>query len=566
MLHQLSYYSFFTKYSQLDHYGFTSGIVVKSIRKIVPVVPREGSFEFYLRQVDVKKYGVAHVATEVVASIANEYQADVMKRELHQAIAALLARVVAIGLDQTIADILQQLSLDITPFLEVVQPTDDPQDTIYILQEIEITIATLRQNKMKVGTSIHLTTLTQELLHYANRAKDLLQLAKDIHVEQAWQTLIVKYLDHQKQRNSIRKHVSQHLDLLALEIVEHTSQKGESYIAENNAGIKKFFVKGLIGGAIIAVFALFKLYIYKSFDSNIQLAFWYSLNYAACFIIVKLVGGTIATKQPAMTASTIIKHIDNNNDLIIDGVEQVIVLLRKVSRSQIISLLGNFVMALSLAIGIGALLQATDLASPVNVSKADSLIRSVSPLAGGAIIFAAIAGCFLALAGLISGYVDNKVVASRLPYRLLHHRGLSYITTAKIRQRLGSWSLAKLGGMAGNIALGFMLGCAWLLTYILPFEVDIRHIAFSSSNVGYAIGNTSFDLSAVALSLVFVLLIGFVNFIVSFSLTLLLALKSRGTTIAGLGRLLLVLPKDLITHPLSYIWDRDQESTTNPPS
>ena len=38
------------------------------------------------------------------------------------------------------------------------------------------------------------------------------------------------------------------------------------------------------------------------------------------------------------------------------------------------------------------------------------------------IIYAATAGVFLALSGLISGYIDNKVIASKIAYRITNSR------------------------------------------------------------------------------------------------------------------------------------------------
>jgi len=148
-------------------------------------------------------------------------------------------------------------------------------------------------------------------------------------------------------------------------------------------------------------------------------------------------------------------------------------------------------------------------------------IKNVVP-SGSLVFFAAIAGFFLALSGLISGYVDNKVVASKFAHRI---RSNQMFLKSK---RLATYVEKKAGALVGNIFLGFFLGSTFLLSGLLPFQMDIRHIAFSSANVGYAIMDYDFDSNTILIALAGALLIGLVNFIVSFSITLYLALKSRG--------------------------------------
>jgi site-specific recombinase len=88
----------------------------------------------------------------------------------------------------------------------------------------------------------------------------------------------------------------------------------------------------------------------------------------------------------------------------------------------------------------------------------------------------------------------------------------------------------------------------------LPF--DIRHIAFSSAFVGYAAVGVDFILSwqaaaSIALSLV---LIGFVNLSVSFSLALYVGMKSRKVRFKQWRLLLGNLATRLNQHPGEFIF------------
>jgi site-specific recombinase len=184
------------------------------------------------------------------------------------------------------------------------------------------------------------------ILDYVAQLEHLIILKTDIHSETLWREMLERRMEFNQQRNSARRYIQRHTDLVAIEVVEHTSVKGESYIAESPSEYCDFFYRSLWGGVIISLFALFKLIIDAQALSPSWSAIWFGLNYAACFVIVKKLGGLIATKQPAMTASTIAKYADRNSDFVLGPTSDVVLLIRRVLRSQLVSLVGNFMMAL----------------------------------------------------------------------------------------------------------------------------------------------------------------------------------------------------------------------------
>ncbi|MDX1783736.1 MAG: hypothetical protein R3361_06220, partial [Aequorivita vladivostokensis] len=78
----------------------------------------------------------------------------------------------------------------------------------------------------------------------------------------------------------------------------------------------------------------------------------------------------------------------------------------------------------------------------------------------------------------------------------------------------------------------------------------IRHVAFSSANLGYSALSTQMGLVEFLIHLFYVLLIGFVNLWVSFSLALMVALRSRGTQISRFPVLLSSLWEQIKEKPL----------------
>ncbi len=225
----------------------------------------------------------------------------------------------------------------------------------------------------------------------------------------------------------------------------------------------------MLGGGIIAVFALLKL-LTKSYQlSDWSNALLFSINYTFCFIFVKYVGGVIATKQPAMTASKIAEYIDKKNNLKIDSMDSIVLLVRRVIRTQFISILGNFMLALLMACFISCGLAWSGWVDLSKVIKAEELIKKVVP-SGELICFAAIAGFFLASSGLIAGYIDNNVLVQKIGYRLQQQYSLFN------NKRLIYFIEKNLGALVGNICLGFLLGSLFLLSDFLPFSIDIRCI------------------------------------------------------------------------------------------
>lgn len=544
---QLNFYSFFTQYSRMEEYGFGSGLRKRLYRKILPIVPDSDTIEYIL----LHKTDPIQAALSVV-DFDNIVDGPVMK-QLNLSIKALCTKVAAFGLDNNIRAKYHFLGLDAQAFEDLIVQVNGLSEcknteisaVIKCLASIECLVIDLRKNKNKIGTSFYLTSTTRRVLHYIERAKQLLHLKLNITSKKHWQQLFADFIAYSKQKNSIRRYIKRHTDLVALEIVEHTSSKGEKYIAENRKEYWQFFYRSLQGGGIIALFALCKIIIDSLDLSQLNNAFLFSINYAMCFVVVKLTGGIIATKQPALTASTIVRNIDRQDDLVIDSINSITLLARKVFRSQFISIIGNFLMAISLASLLVWILRVSDITYVQDIVDAPYLLKNAMP-SSTLIFYAAIAGFFLAMSGLIAGYFDNKIVATKIAYRISNHKSLSR------SNKLAGFVEKKTGALLGNIFLGAFLGTAFLLSNLLPFSVDIRHIAFSSANVGYGITSYDFDTQTIALAVAGVFLIGFINFMVSFSITFYLTIKSRGANFRLIPKILVNVAKDFVTNPLAY--------------
>ena len=120
--------------------------------------------------------------------------------------------------------------------------------------------------------------------------------------------------------------------------------------------------------------------------------------------------------------------------------------------------------------------------------------------------------------------------------------------------RIGSYIQDRLGGIMGNFLFGCMLGSTGVIGTILGLPLDIRHIAFSSANLGYALVGFQFDLplKAIAWAALGVAAIGFTNLAVSFLLALRTAMRARGVQFEHGGPLFKALWRRLRQQPRSF--------------
>jgi site-specific recombinase len=167
------------------------------------------------------------------------------------------------------------------------------------------------------------------------------------------------------------------------------------------------------------------------------------------------------------------------------------------------------------------------------------------------VFHAAIAGVCLFLAGLISGYFDNLASYARIPERVARLGWLQRLSGTMGAARIADYLGANLGGLMGNLLFGVMLGSMGTLGFLFGLPLDIRHIAFSSANLGYALVALDFGLGARQWveSLSGLFLIGFTNLAVSFSLALWVALKSRGVEFEHSRRLLGIVARRFLRQP-----------------
>ncbi len=446
-------------------------------------------------------------------------------------------------------------------------PFEDEAELLVMVDQCEEVIERARRASMRLGTSLRLTYLLRRTAQSLRRVATLARLlgSRFRHQDAAdgreaalagWSELVRDTLRAESRRNSLREHLSKGVALLALRVTDNAARTGEHYLAETREQYFAMWRAAAGAGLVIGAMALLKIFTAKMDLPLAGYATLYSLNYGLGFVLIYMLHLTVATKQPAMTAQTLAGYLGGiGQGAALRGaeLERVVDLTVAVARSQFAAILGNVMVAAPTAIAISLLLAQVRGAPIIDIGKAAHLLDDLNP-AGWAAPHAAVAGVFLFLSGLISGYFDNKASYARIGARVARLRWLRALAGARRAERAGAYVEEHLGGLSGNFLFGCMLGTAGTIGVIVGLPIDIRHIAFSSANLGYALVAFDFDLPLKTLlwAALGVALIGFVNLAVSFALALWVALKARGVVFTQKRELLARLWSRFRRAPMSF--------------
>ena len=371
--------------------------------------------------------------------------------------------------------------------------------------------------------------------------------------------LAIKLIKYNCQKTNVRKLINESTQLLSYEITQHTAKTGENYITESKTEYFKMLYAALGGGLIVGFLCIFKLLLSKIEISDFGHAFLYSLNYSIGFIIIYLLGFTLATKQPAMTAAALITALEDGlkkNSISADEKHKSFAkLFARLFRSQFIAFVGNVIMAFPIALlGIWMI----DFAIGNNIAeiKWEKFIFDLNPIQSLLLFHAAIAGFFLFLSGIISGSIANRDKHFDVKYRIEEHPWLKMTFGKNKTKQFARWYDNNWPGLMSNFWFGVFLGSTSSLGKFLGLSLDIRHITFASGNLALALYGAKFQVENNMLfwGIFGVFMIGLVNFLVSFGLSLGLAFRSRNIPLAELKPIFASIKRRFISKPMSFFF------------
>ena len=443
---------------------------------------------------------------------------------------------------------------------------DNGDQLLVIVDQCQDTLNRIRKRALTIGTSLHLsyilTRSEQSLLRITELTRiltaGLRNAPHDVAIRD-WTIFAREVFLAENRRHSLRHYMQQLSGVLAVRVTENAARSGEHYICETRTDYRRMWRSAAGAGILIGIMALLKIKAAALGAPLFVEAFLFSMIYGLGFVTIYLLGFTVATKQPAMTAQTLASMLDDLKPNRQADLERIADVAAAVSRSQLAAIGGNVMVALPVAILVSLAAAFLFGAAPVDTIKAAHLMADLDPLSW-AIPHAAIAGFYLFLSGLISGYFDNRAAYANIGPRIARLGWLQRLAGKDRAVRTGDYIENHLGGIMGNFLFGCMLGSTGMIGTLLGLPLDIRHIAFSSANLGYAFGGFEFAMAWQALlwGALGVALIGLTNLGVSFALALRTAMGARRIAFAHWGPLLAALGRRFRQQPRSFLLPPDE--------
>jgi len=579
-----------TESGLLSSRGFIQELSSKLKHKIVPPLLKPTDFLYVIERIFYKRDDYVWMEQmddqlwvrlfELIGIEVNLTE-PVLIRQLNDSLQILSYRLSMMGLEKEVTERYDEWNDGAFPFLEQNRlinmllerrQTMQPHEQKLLLENIAEalhnclqSIKWLKDDRKENGTSLAETFLLTRMEQHVERMFMVLDALDSDNVfnTQRFVHYFITLVRNQNRKNSVGEFLSQNLGLLAYQISEHGGKRGETFIAVTRREFYKLFQSAMGGGFIISFIAIFKNLLGKLAITPFWHGILYSANYSMGFILIQSTGSTLATKQPAFTASAIAASLDSTKFSGRPDLYSLALTIARACRSQIASFAGNLLLVFPLTYLLAMVFNVATGSKIATGAEADALLAAQHPFQSLALLYACFTGFFLFLSGLIAGWVENYVVYAQLPQRLKFHPALTQSLSKKQLSYLVNLVQNNLGSIAGSISLGFFLGMAGIIGKGLGLPFDIRHITISAGNT--AIGFYGLD-HQVPLKYLFtivmgVLLIGFLNFLISFGLAFYVAVKSRGIRLKDYPEFLGIMRRYFVHYPFDFLRPRSAVMT-----
>jgi site-specific recombinase len=415
----------------------------------------------------------------------------------------------------------------------------------------------------KQGVDVDLVYRTERIRKSLHRIGDLVKLLKAT-VDQKVVPLVFPTMGHllalHKQDGEISHLLKANLRLLARKITEGAGNTGEHYITETPQQYWKMFRTSLAAGAVTTFTLLGKNALASGQKALFVEGLLTSLVYAFSFLVLQMLGWTLATKQSSMTAAYLAKALTQ----VTHRSTHLVNLLQQISRTQGIAVVGN-VLGIIPVVWLTNRLYFWRYKKPIlTMDSIEYALKSLDGLNPSLMIFGVFTGFLLWCSSFAAGWIENLAIQRRMSLWIKLH---------PLKATLGAESLhsaakkfeQNIGGWAGNISLGFLLGLAPVVSKFFGLGLEVRHVTLSTGALTLALTSLmmldphQFRLMAwnqgyFVKCVLGVMLIGFLNVFSSFLISLFIALRTRDELAGTQFRFVLNLIKISISQPLPFLF------------
>ena len=509
---------------------------------------------------------------------------DIILQQLNEALHILDQRAVTLGLEKEVMGSYLNIKYQEYSFFlldEAIQkylilytgkkaPHEITEATTKIVNAVKVCkqrLDDVSRQRISKGTSLSQTYTLIRIEQHLERILLIADLLDGDHEfdEDRFVDYFIRVITFEKKKNSIREFLSTNLAFLAFKITEHGGNRGKKYITTTKKEYWSMIKSSMGGGFIVSFTALIKSLITKLPLPPFWLGFTYSLNYAAGFQLMHETHATLATKQPAYTASAIAASVDYFKEYQKPGLYMIAITVARTARTQLAAFFGNLIVVFPLSYALAALYHLTTGHYLLNNKEAVHMLEEQHPFISLSILYACFTGVALFTSGLIGGYIENGIHYGNVVERLKNNPKFKNSLSPKKLEKVTRYVDNNMGALVGNISLGFFLGMAGFFGKIFGLPFDIRHITISSGNAAMAYYTTGNTPGTTFLLTVFagILMIGFFNFLISFALAFYVAVRSRGVRLKDYPELAAVVTKYFLKFPLDFFYPPKTEIKKN---
>ncbi|HVK83625.1 MAG TPA: hypothetical protein VM513_05935 [Kofleriaceae bacterium] len=353
---------------------------------------------------------------------------------------------------------------------------------------------------------------------------------------------------------SFRQLMSDNFRLLARKVIERAGKTGEHYVTSSKREYWKMMSSAAGGGVLLLGTAVARFFVMWGHWPLFVDGVLSSAVYAGSFVLLQLLGFTLAAKQPAMTAAALAGTVRDKAGP--ERLEELGPLIARIARSQFAAAVGNVVAVVAIALGVDFLIQSVRGSPFLDEQTARAVIASYDPLGSGTIIFAALTGVLLWMSSLVAGWVENWIVYRRLPEAIEHHRHASRISKAGM-VRLARFLEHRAADFVGSVSLGILFGMLPVFAEFFGVPLDVRHVTLASGSLSLSISSLGIDgagLGNVIWASAGIVIVGLLNFSVSFALALVVALRARDVPRGERRKLPLAVLRRFLKHPFAFFY------------
>ncbi len=404
------------------------------------------------------------------------------------------------------------------------------------------------------GVSVGLVFRLRQMRKRIVRIRELMDCLLSTSPLGSTQRLMARLATLSSEERSVRALITANSSLLAAKVAERSAETGEHYITRDLAEYRSMLRKAAGGGAFMSITTLVKFALLGLSLSVFWSGLLASVNYALSFVAIQLFHGTVATKQPAMTAPAMAAKLQDVEssaamNLFVDEVTHLM-------RSQVAAVIGNLALVVPGVVAISAVIQLVSGQPMISQKEAHHVLESLT-LLGPTVIFAAFTGVLLFASSIVAGWVENWFVLHRLDSALRYNPRITATLGAERAHRWAIFWRKNISGFASNISLGFMLGLIPAFAVFFGIGLEVRHVTLSTGQIAAAVaslGESAFKVPALWWCVAAIPMTAFLNLAVSFYCAFRVALAANSVSVMDRGRIRNAIWTRLKTAPWSFLW------------